>query len=324
MGEIGPYTPSEFRKEIRAAELLSAKMRPGAQAEDVLELFYLLDRLLEGYSRLNSLGIDLRAETTRLQTLHGLVSHAAPLIVRTLARRGGLDRLRARHTPSIEEWWWYLDRRVAAERARRFRRWLWSATGAAVLFAVLAVLYVRYLRPPEAVRLRHDFVYAAEAQLQKGDYVAALDSFQRALELAPEDPELSLMIGILYELLERPREAAESFARAEASYGDRALALSMRSQRYALLGQFDKSEADALEAVALDEQLALAYWSLGSAYEGQARTLEAIAAFRQCADKARQQEQNELYVIASTRLATLMQMPPRAVPLTPGTRPSSE
>ena len=76
-----------------------------------------------------------------------------------------------------------------------------------------------------------------------------------------------------------------------------------------MLGWYDRAEADALEAIELDDRFALAYCSLGSAYEGQEKIPQAIAALQACADQARDQGQNELYVIATTRLAYMMQRP---------------
>ena len=127
--------------------------------------------------------------------------------------------------------------------------------------------------------------------------------------MAPDDPEINLMIGMMYEALERPEDAAEYYARAEALYESRVVFLTVKSQRYQLFDWYEQSELTALEAIELDEQYAWAYCNLGGAYEGQGRIPEAIDAMQVCADLAREQGQDELYVIAASRLALLLQMP---------------
>ena len=90
---------------------------------------------------------------------------------------------------------------------------------------------------------------------------------------------LNLMVGVLSEALEKNDEANAAYARAEQLYGDRAVLLSMRAQQYSILGWNDRAEADALEAIELNDQFPLAYCSLGSAFEGQDKVPQAIAAF---------------------------------------------
>jgi tetratricopeptide (TPR) repeat protein len=182
------------------------------------------------------------------------------------------------------------------------------AIGGALLVALVAA-YVIFLRPDKETRLRYDYVFGAESQVERGNYDEALENYEQALALAPDDPEINLMVGVMYEALQRPAEAASYYEVAEALYETRALFLSMRSQKYILLQWYDKGEADARAAIASDGGLPLAHCALGSAFEGQGRIREAIAAMQKCADLARERGQDQLYVIAATRLATLLQMP---------------
>jgi tetratricopeptide (TPR) repeat protein len=306
---LGSHTLKGFRADLRAAELAVAKIRPGVQAEGVLELFRALDRVAAGEQKLSQAGIDLRAERTRIETVHNQLWERARLAVRALGPGEGMERLRGQVGASEEQWWWYLDRRVAAAAAQRNRRSLWRFVIAAVALGVLALLYVLFLRPDEATRLRYDYAMQAESQIQEGGYEEALNLYQKALEVAPDDPELHLMAGMMYEALERPDQAGEYYARAEVLYGSRVAYLTMKSQRYLLLGWYGRSEETSLEAIELDDQYAAAYCNLGGAFEGQERIAEAIVAFRACADRAREQSQDELYVIAASRMGMLMQMP---------------
>ena len=307
--DIESYTPEKLRADIRAAELAVAKIRRGVQGEDVLVLLRLLDRIAEAVSKFGELGVDLRAELSRIETIENILLEEARFAVKALSVLGSLDELRAEAHAEEGRWWWYLDHRVAESSAQQTRRTLWTVGIALVALAILVAAYMLFLRPDEATRLRYGYVSRAENQIEQDEYEVALDLYQKALEVAPDDPEVNLMIGMMYEVLEHPRDAAEYYARAEALYESRVAFLAAKSQRYFVLDWFEQSELTALEAIDLDEQYAWAYCNLGNAYEGQGRIPEAIGAVQVCADLAREQGQDELYVIAASRLALLLQMP---------------
>jgi tetratricopeptide (TPR) repeat protein len=307
--DIESYTPEKLRADIRAAELAVSRIRRGVRGEDVLALLRLLDRVTAAMGRFGELGVDLRAELSRIETIENILLEQARFAVKALSALGSLDELRAEARAEEERWWWYLDHRVAASSAQQARRTLWTVGIAAVVLAILGAAYMLFLRPDEATRLRYSYASRAESQIEQDEYEVALDLYQKALEVAPDDPEIHLMIGMMHEALERPEGAAEYYARAEALYGSRVAFLTAKSQRYHLLDWYEQSELTALEAIDLDEQYAWAYCNLGGAYEGQGRIPEAIGAIQVCADLAREQGQDELYVIAASRLALLLQMP---------------
>lgn len=178
-----------------------------------------------------------------------------------------------------------------------------------VILAILVVAYVIFLRPDEATRLRFGYVSRADSLIEQGDYEAALAQYREALDIAPDDPEINLMIGMMSEALGRSEDAAEYYARAEALFESRTTFLAAKSQRYSVMRQYEEAEQAALEAIELDDQYAWTYCNLGGAYEGQGRIGEAISALQTCSDLAREQGQDELYVIAASRMAMLMQMP---------------
>jgi tetratricopeptide (TPR) repeat protein len=307
----------DYRKGIRSAELAVSKIGRGAQPEQVFELLQLRDQLEEGTAQFERAGVDLRAELTQIETIDNMLIDKAPAIARSLQEIGGLSALRQDIEPSPGRWWWYLDQRVVATRARKASRVLRFGIIGAIVVAVLAVAYMLFLRPDEATRERYGFVTEGEMQLSRGNYEDALALYEQALEIAPEDPEINLMIGILLEALDREDEAQVYFRRAEDNYGNEVTYLALKSQRYGYVGWYEKSEAVAFEAIEVDDSFALSYCSLGGAYEGQQRISEAIDAFQMCADLAREQGQNELYVIATSRLAMLLQMPANTITPTP-------
>jgi len=153
-------------------------------------------------------------------------------------------------------------------------------------------------------------VAQAESLAEEGAYAEALALYRRASATAPKDPDLQVAIGVLNEALGEPQASEEAYGRAEALYGDRALYWASRSGCYLSLGWWAQGAAAAQAAIELDPDLALAYCHLGSASEAQGQIRDATAAVRSCGDLAREQDQDELYVLAASRLALLL----RALP----------
>jgi len=301
-------SPEALRQEIRSAELALAALHPGAERRDVLGLLQCLDRIDDVAERLGHRGVDLRAERARIETIHNTTLRKSPIFARALA--GEWDTLRAEVEATRPRWWWCLDQHIAAARARRRRRAGRALVGAALALGTVAAVYVLFLRPEGTVRRRVALVAQAESLAEEGAYAEALALYRRASATAPKDPDLQVAIGVLNEALGEPQASEEAYGRAEALYGDRALYWASRSGCYLSLGWWAQGAAAAQAAIELDPDLALAYCHLGSASEAQGQIREATAAVRSCGDLAREQDQDELYVLAASRLALLL----RALP----------
>jgi tetratricopeptide (TPR) repeat protein len=217
---------------------------------------------------------------------------------------------RQERAPPEDHWWWYLDQQVAQARARKRVRLAQSSLVGAGIVAVLALAYILFLRPDQAVRLRYGYQLDAELQVEQGNYDRALELYQEALALAPREADLNLATGVLYEALGQPQNAQQQYATAEAAYGTPAEFLTARAQQFLRLGWFERAAEQALAAREADDRYALAHCVLGSAYQGLGDNSSAISALWVCADLASEHGQNELYVQAKTLLATLMQQPP--------------
>lgn len=299
----------ELRPTLREAELTVARIRRGVSPKEILHLYSLLDQIANALPKLQQAGARLEPELVRLETISGILRDKARIIVRRLAANGGLVAYRRQTEPPESHWWWYLDRQVAHQQAQKRKRFLWSVLAAIVILAALGALYVRFLRPDEATRLRYNYQFKADSLLQQGHYAQALSHYQKALELAPEDGEMRVAIGALYEILQQPGNAKEQYVQAETLYETRAAFLTARAQQFTRMGWYERAVEEARAAAALDDRYALAQCALGSAYQGLGENKHAIAALSTCADLASQQGQDELYVHAKTLLAALMQQP---------------
>lgn len=137
-----PQTPADaLRQLLSEAEKLAANL-PGAGAS-AARLLTLLDEIEAEYRRLKELGIDLRPEETRRESLHAALRQRKARLLAELRAAGGLAALRAQRTPPREAWWWFLDEELAQERRRRLRRLgLLVGIAAGVLIIAVVVMYV--------------------------------------------------------------------------------------------------------------------------------------------------------------------------------------
>lgn len=294
---------------LREAELAVAGIQRGSSSEDILSLYALMDQLAAALPRLRQAGAQLEPEMARFETIGAILRDKARLILRGIAAQGGLAAYQQHSPPPEDRWWWYLDRQVAQQQAEKRSRLLRGALIGTAVVALLTVTYVLFLRPDQATRLRYDYQFQADAQVQQGNYEQALALYQKALELAPEDGDLYLVTGVLHEALQQPNEAAQQYAEAETRYGSPVAFRTARAQQYMQLSEYERAAKEARAAIELDSSYALAYCALGSANQGLGANSEAITALWTCADLANKQGQDELYVHAKTLLATLMQQP---------------
>lgn len=299
--------PDALRDELRSAELMLVALRPGAGRREAVALLHCLDRIDEAAEHLGQRGVDLRAEQARIETIHNMALQESRIVVRALA--GEWDAVRAEVEATSPRWWWYLDQREGTARARRRRQTAWITGGAVLVLGLVAVAYLLLLRPDEAVRRRVALVAQAEGLVETGSYAEALELYRQAAEAAPNEPEFHVAMGALHEAMGEAQAADEAYDRAEALYGNPARCWADRSGRYLLLAWWPEAEGAAQAAIELDPDLAVSYCHLGSAYEAQGRIQAAIEALRACGERAREQGQDELYVLSASRLALLLQAP---------------
>jgi tetratricopeptide (TPR) repeat protein len=298
-----------MRPLLREAELAVSRIRGGVSADEILDLYDLLDQIAAALPGLEKAGANLEAERARFETIGATLRDQGRPVVRELSAGKGLQAYRLEIDPSESRWWWYLDRQVAQARAVRRTRLVRGALIGATLVATLVILYVLFLRPDETTRLRYDYQFEAELYVQQGDYVQALEPYLKAIELAPEDAELHLAAAVLYEVLDQTENAEKQYAEAKARYETPAVYLTGRAQQFLRLGRHERAAREAQAAIELDKRNALAHCLLGSAHQGLGDNNDAIAALSICADLASEQGQGELYVHAKTRLANLIQQP---------------
>lgn len=301
-------SPEDLRMMIRQCEVAVAQLK-GCGAE-ALSLLKLLDRIEALMQRLEERGADLGPEKVRMQTVEGLLHTKARILLKELKAVGGLAQARQEVSPDESRWWWYLDRAVAEQRRRTMRRWLTIGGVVAALLVAAGVAYHTFLAPSPEEQRFHQHLMQATQLCEEGNLAGALAEYEAARALAPDEPEVQLWLGVLYEEEGRDEEAAGAFAKARELMGDEVEFFVQRGMIYDQMDKVEAALADASAALALNPESAWAHLLLGSVYEAQGKTPEACEEFETAAELAQQADDSTLFVQARMRAAMLLQKAP--------------
>jgi len=306
-------TPADDLRDLLAdCEGALGKLRGSGEA--ALSIPHGLDRIAELLPELETSGVDLRPERTRLTTLEAQLRRKAGELLRELRTSGGLPAARRAVQPDRARWWWYLDEEVRAARRRGARKLLLYLVAVTALLTVGVLLYRRFLAPdPLTVRV-HELQFDGERLADEGDYASAVARFEEAEALRPHDGEMRIWRGALYEITGQAETAAEIFESARLLFDEATDFHIARGQIYLRLQQVEKAQAEAQAVLVEDPSSPEGHFLLGAALESQGELGEAAAAYDQASRLAEEQGQMELTAMARVRMAFVLQ---RAVFPTP-------
>jgi len=296
----------ELRDQIDEIEAMIGRLGYGLGRE-ALAIPALFDSTSTSLAAFQAEGQSMRAEEARLGTVSARFSRKATVFLREIGGVKVLEDARRTRQPDPERWWWFADQLVANRRRDRIRRLLRLGAGVAVVLLVLFVLYQRFLAPDPATRQRFEHQHNAENLVIEGDIAGALSEVEQALAVAPGDPYMAVFKGALQQELGQGAASGETFAAAEAAFGNREDFLLARAQTYLLLDQPGTAVADAQEAVELNPESAAGYMLLGRAYEYMEDYVEAMFAYEQAIDLAEAQGDFQLVGTARVNVGMLMQ-----------------
>ena len=308
----------ELRTVLAQSEDRVVKLGGREAAE---ELYLGMDRLAELWPVIQEIGVDVRGEWTRWESLQAQLNTRGAKVLAAWGGSQALENARAAAAPEPSHWWWWLDELVAQKRRQRVLK---TAGILVTVIAVVAIgLFVFNRLFPVDPRLREAYTLRtnAEAAIITGDYEQAMASMEQAVALMPEDPSLQIMYGVLADLKGDSNTADKAWDTARSLLdGKEGEFLVQRGMAFGQSNQFDKSVEDELAALALDPSSARAYLYLGAAYEGQNKITEALDAYTKASDLSSETDP-ELTVMARTRMASLLQKAPLVMPTGTSTSP---
>jgi Tfp pilus assembly protein PilF len=266
-----------------------------------------LDAVYERMQALEPANPSRKIADAQLANILAKLNQQAPRFLRDLGGAQALQRARAEGNPPREHAWWYLDQDLDRKHKAAARRLLVTAGVAVLLIAALAVLYNRYLAPDPRDMARYSHLESASQQLRNGDMQRALVEINQGLEIAPLDPELLILKGVVQEQLGQNAQAAQSFAAAQKGFAAPEEFYLTRGQAYMNSNQAEKALADTNAAIQANPQFAGAYLLRGQVYELQKKYQAAMADYNQAFTVADKAGQPELAAIARVRVAYLTQ-----------------
>jgi tetratricopeptide (TPR) repeat protein len=281
-----------------------------SEKDELLTIPTLLDEAQYLLAELSDKGGNWQSEETRLETITAQLKRKARTFVRKVGGKGALDDVRADHAPAEPAWWWRLDDLVREKKRQRFRKiGKWGLIAAAVL-VVLGLAYRQFLAPSPEMIAALEHQQEAENLGYLGEYDAALKEVNQGLENLPDDAELLVLKGILLEVQDRSDEAEASFTQARRLTEDHVLFLQIRARLYLRLDLLDKAfvDAEVLTEQAPDDPVGYLY--LAMIYDARDEWQLAVDHYEKASELAETSGEPQLYVMARSRLADLMQNPP--------------
>ena len=310
-------TPAdELRRLLDASEKRAVSIR-GAGAESTRELLSWLDRIAELFPELEEMGNILDPERGRWQTVQGAVRrHAGELLVE-LAPAGGLAAVRVRleKAPAAATWWWYLDELRSQHRRRRLLIAIAGLAGVVVLFFAARWILPRLLPVDPAVQAAYSHQLQGEQDLRENQFDAAIQEFESARALTPDDPAVLLWLTALYDVSGRARESQETLDALATLTSPVAINAGL-ADHYVSLGQPQRAFDLAQQAIAQDPSYIQGYLSAGTAAESLGQRDDAIDYYNHAAELAFDQGNAELQVVARMQAAFALQSANIPTPIT--------
>jgi tetratricopeptide (TPR) repeat protein len=275
----------------------------------VLKLLQELDQVDELLSHLEAIGAGLAPERGRFEAVQAHFKHQAGTLLSRLGGPAALSEHRPRPAPKPERWWWYIHERVAAQQQRLLRQVTIVLLSVLLLLGAVFVAFNTILAPsPEAVA-RVEAENDAFSFYEEGDYESAIAAVDRGLAVVPNDAGLLILKGIMLEALGREAQAAESFEQARAHTEPPVNFYLARGQWYIRINQLVKAEEDARAALALDNQIPLAWLLLGQSLESQGKRFESIAAYERAGELALESGDSQIVVLSRLALGRVVTAP---------------
>ncbi len=278
--------------------------------KNALAILLLMDQIEKQLKELRAQraqGASIKAEESQLEASSAALLKEARRLVAELGGEAVLREERTARRPPKSAWWWFLDDYIAMKRSQAIRRSLKIIAVAAVVIGILAITYKLFLAPDPKTVAVYDAVNAGQALVSEGKYAEALLQVDNGLAVAPNDPELLIMKGVIYTLQGSLQQAADNYAAARASLSNDELFYIVQSQDYLSINQPALALQAAQAAIRANAASAKGYFLLGSAQEMGGDTTSAYNSYNKAIQLADAQGDSTTVVQAKIKLGYLLQ-----------------
>jgi len=295
-------------------DILVSKLEP-MTGKGALAILFEMDAIGAELEELRRSGASLKAEESQFETAGAGLKKQAGTFLRAVGGVNAFQEERSHRSPTRSEWWWYVDELFQQQRISSIKRIVTILVIAAVVVAALVVVYQKFLAPGPEVVARYDALQQSTNLAGQGKYAEALAAVQTGLAAVPDDPELLLMEGVLYDAQGNQEQASAIFTQARQKIGNGENFYLARCQDYLSLGKNEEALADAQTALAVNPDSAAGYFFLGSAQEALKQVAAALASYQKAAELADAQGLTSLMGEIKLRMGYLMQAAGAGLPV---------
>ena len=276
-------------------------------AISALEIPYLFDQANDLLGELRSKGTNISSEMGQFNTLAAQFQKKKADFIHTIGGPQKLVETRQERKPSTEHWGWFVDIGLAEDNKRKTIRLVRSLVAAILLLIIGIFVYRRFFAPDPLVQASYGHQTEAENALTEGDLETALDEVKNALMYTPEQPDLYVLEGIIYEALGQEKNAEASYSSAKGFYEQPEYFYNQRAILFLMLGEPQRAMEDTETALKINPESALAYLYQGQSYEKLGEINKAIQSYEKADDLAQQVDNVQLQAIIRINLSNAYQ-----------------
>lgn len=276
-------------------------------AISALEIPILFDQADELINELRAKGTNISSELGQFKTLSAQLQRKKGDFIHKIGGPQKLVETRQVRKPTEEQWWWFIDILWAENKKQKTIRLLRSLLAAAILLSIGIFVYRRFFAPDPAVQASYGHQQDAENALIEGDLDIALEEVKNALKYTPEEADLYVLEGIIYESLGQEEDAEASYNFAKVFYANQENFYNRRAILYLMLGKPQRSLEDTGTALKINPESAIAYLYQGQSYEQLGEVNKAIQSYEKADNFAQQSDNIQLQAIIRINLSNAYQ-----------------
>jgi tetratricopeptide (TPR) repeat protein len=255
------------------------------------------------------------AYQTQLEYVENRIRSHAQVIINAM---GGTEQYISRRDQAgkkEDSWWWYLDRYIKENQKKNFKKILTIAAVLILLSIVVIFIYQQFFAPPPEVLARIKHEQAADRLISDGNLNGALLEIQSALSYEPENYELLIWQGVVYQQLGDNELSQQSFQHAENIVTSMEEFYLTKTYYEFNGGLIDQGFADAQKLIEINPESAEGYLYIGQVYEIKGAYAEAYQAYETASELAEKSDNTEMIATIKIRMGMLLQTVPLNTPL---------
>lgn len=297
---------NSIHSKLDLIEALLVKI-DGTPSEDAKLIFVYLDDVFDQLNSFQENGSEKTKIESQLNYVANKVYASANELIKSFGGAKSLIKIREQKRIPKDRWWWYLDQYLIEKRKKALKKGGLLSLAAIVVIALMAFVYNQFLAPPPEVRARMELEEKIDNLIVAGDYAAAIDEIDLALDLTPDYYPLWIKKGVLAKVLGDVETEKLSFEKAMQLIDIPEYFYQERANIYMQMGLYEGVLADADKLEELNSDSAEAFLYRGLVYEAMGQVDDAYAAYEKATILAEEQNKIQLAATIKVRMGMILQ-----------------